>query len=254
MKVSSVVSGVTLALVLTGCGINKEEQAAAPQAPETSNQAESVEALEAAQANFDQIPANALVRVPVDQQGNATGAPEFRTNNSATQLDSTEAMAAAFAAGNAPEAVVDGSGELDSDSSVQSWHGLGGGFGHPGGVGGGFGNGVGIGGGYGNGVGIGGGFDNGVGIGGGFGGGFGQPGGVGIGGGFGQGGFGQGGISGGYAHSSSFKSYNHQYFSRQFQPVLGWRGARFGYRPYLGGRRFVGGGYRYHCYRPFRRW
>ena len=250
MKVSSVVSGVTLALVLTGCGINKEEQIAAPQAPETSNQAESVEALEAAQANFDQIPANALVRVPVDAQGNATGAPEFRTNDSTSQLDSTEAMAAAFAAGNAPEAVVDASGELDADSSVQSWQGLGGGFG------GGFNNGVGIGGGFNNGVGIGGGFNNGVGIGGGFnngvgiGGGFGHPGGVGIGGGFGQGGFGQGG----YAHSSSFSSYNHQYFSQQFRPVLGWRGARFGYRPFLGGRRFVGGGYRYHCYRPFRRW
>jgi hypothetical protein len=73
-------------------------------------------------AEFSKIPQAAIVRVKLDDEGNPTGSPEMKVaKGDATGLTTADAAAAAFEGGAAPESVVGGVDELDSDTSVQSW-------------------------------------------------------------------------------------------------------------------------------------
>jgi len=103
-------------LVLSACGTQEKDHA--QKAPEAT-------AEEAAErdASFAEIPAAAIVRVPVDAEGNPIGEPEMRVVGNGSAPASDEQMASAWSTADAPEALVDAEAvsELDMDSSTQSW-------------------------------------------------------------------------------------------------------------------------------------
>ena len=104
---SLIVVGVVLGSAACGSKANTNNQAA-----------------ETSVANAAQIPSGAIIRVPVDANGNPTGEPSMRTVSAdkATVKDGAS-MSAAFEAGAAPESIVKSKSELDGNTSTQSWCG-----------------------------------------------------------------------------------------------------------------------------------
>lgn len=75
------------------------------------------------ESNYEAVPNAVIVRVPVDNNGQANGEPEMRIYEGEGELADEEGVSQAFAVGGAPEQVSENSDELDSDSSTQSWFG-----------------------------------------------------------------------------------------------------------------------------------
>ena len=109
--------GATLALV--ACG-SQDKQEDANDAPQLTNQ-EKAELEE----EYASVPAAAIVRVPVDAQGNPTGAPEMRVVENGDAPNTDAEMTSAWEGGNQPASIVASASELDADSSTDSWHGWG---------------------------------------------------------------------------------------------------------------------------------
>ena len=113
---------VCVTLMIASCGqkdqntTDKTETAPIQTQPEAvSQQSEAEEA--AAQLT---VPASVIVRIPVDQDGNITGEPEMRSVNESLDVDNSQLIAETFDAATAA-ASVSTEGELDADSSTQSW-------------------------------------------------------------------------------------------------------------------------------------
>jgi len=104
---------------LTACGTNDNKKQS------NNGDEQSVEVTEeekaALEAEFQTIPAAAIVRVPVDADGNATGEPQMMTIGQADGLENLDAVAAAFDNGQAPQKMISGKDELNDDTSTQSW-------------------------------------------------------------------------------------------------------------------------------------
>lgn len=100
----STLTAVILALGLAACG--------------GSNDKENQDADVAARAEkFSQLPATAILAVPVVNGVEATDQAELRTSNAQIDLNNAAELASAFQSG--AKATV--SNELDADSSTQSW-------------------------------------------------------------------------------------------------------------------------------------
>lgn len=203
MRLLSPIMGCALALSLAACGTQSDKKT------EQAQQAKPEVA--AAPATNAEIPAAMVLRVPVDADGKATGMPEMKVLKTGKVEDSADSVVAAFANGDVAKV-----GELDADSSTQSWSAYAGfsssyGSNYNSSYGGGYGNS-----GYGN-----------------------SYGGSSYGGGYG----------GSYGCGSYCSSYNQSYFYNSYSPTLYYGNQQYNYgsyRPYS----YNNGGYNYYCYRP----
>lgn len=110
----SLIGAVAAMLVLTGCG---SENAAPTQGEK--NQLETVASQTSDEAK---VPQRVIVRVPLDEAGNPTGAPEMRVIAFAGDDLTAELISTEFAKGSQPAHLTTEIDELDRDSSTQSWH------------------------------------------------------------------------------------------------------------------------------------
>jgi len=144
---SKLVFGMCMALTVAACGTkNHDDQE--QKAPELSS--EEIAALE---TEFALIPKAAIIRVPIDADGNATGEAEMRIVQNGNAPTNDDEMTQSWSTAEAPAALVSSESELDNDSSTQSWNSYGYGSSCDGasyGCGGGFGGGGFGGGGYNN--------------------------------------------------------------------------------------------------------
>ncbi len=116
MRLMSSIAGCALALSLAACGSKSDKPAdQGQQAPKP--EVSGAQAPTAAAA----IPDAMVLRVPVDADGNATGMPEMKVVKKGEVADSSDAVVSAFDKGDAATV-----GELDADSSTQSWSAYGG--------------------------------------------------------------------------------------------------------------------------------
>jgi hypothetical protein len=101
-----------------GNGSKKEEAQIQPQQPETQSQSENANT-----ENLDSmIPNAAVVRVPVNEEGEAIGEPEMHIYHGDIDIGTDDGVEQAFKSGTEPVAFVDSAtDELDLDSSTQSW-------------------------------------------------------------------------------------------------------------------------------------
>ncbi len=109
MRLVNQFASLSIVLAATACGVKKDEK----------NDAATVVAETPAAAPAQ--PASTIVRVPVDANGAPTGEPEMRLIADAKDLNSNEAVEAAFNEGKAPEKLVQAESELDGDTSTQAW-------------------------------------------------------------------------------------------------------------------------------------
>ena len=108
---------------VAACGSKSSSDNTAPAQPAPAGQAQTLSAADKAKldSEFAQIPQAAIVRVPVDAQGNTSGLPEMHTYSGSEGLASGQSAAAAFDAGTAPRKLVGSQSELDGNTSTQSW-------------------------------------------------------------------------------------------------------------------------------------
>lgn len=118
MRIINAVALCGLTLGFVACGAKEDKKNENNQSPTGTQTSEEEKAQ--LEAEFSQIPAAAIVRVPVDANGETIGDPEMKTTGDANSLDSADGLAAAFESGAAPQMVA-GKEELDGDSSTQSW-------------------------------------------------------------------------------------------------------------------------------------
>jgi hypothetical protein len=131
-----VAAGLTVGLTACGAGDKKKSNN-----EETAGNQVTAEEKQQLDAEFSQIPGAAIVRVPVDANGETVGDPEMKTVAQSEGLESADSVASAFDSGAAPQKM-GAESELDRDSSTQSWSqwdyygqqggGYGGGYGRPG--------------------------------------------------------------------------------------------------------------------------
>jgi len=122
MRFAHVLTAASLAAAITACGTSKKEEKTAQPAPEAQAEA-------AADQEFTAIPSAAIVRVPVDADGNPTGEAEMKVVTGPMALESDAEVSAAFDAGSAPAKLVGSVDELDKGTSTQSWTGYDRGYG-----------------------------------------------------------------------------------------------------------------------------
>ena len=107
------------AVTLVACGNNhKTDSTEAPQAeatPETATETTT-------EAVAEDIPQSVVIRVPVDENDEAIGAPELKSLTGDINLEDDAAVEEAFAAAEAEGVLASSEDELDADSSTQSWY------------------------------------------------------------------------------------------------------------------------------------
>lgn len=228
MRFITTVASAALALGLTACGSNNkkdggDENSAQP-APSTDEEKKAQ-----LDQDYSEIPNAAIVRVPVDQDGNATGEPQMMTYKGSEDLASAESAEKAFTAGAAPEKMVASQDELDGDSSTQSWtqwdnYASSGSYGNQSASSGTY---YGNGGGYGNTYDDG--YDDSY-----------NP-------------YGNSYVPNTYGSNNYYGGWNYNYWQTSYKPVLYYKGYGWNYgfnRPYS----YTHGGYSYHCYKPYKYW
>jgi hypothetical protein len=119
MRFANTLVSAAMALGLAACGApdkqSKNDDGA--QAAPTTDEEKKAQL----EQDFAEIPNAAIVRVPVDADGNVTGEPEMMTYKGSEDLETVESAEKAFAAGAAPQKLIASQDELDGDSSTQSW-------------------------------------------------------------------------------------------------------------------------------------
>lgn len=117
MRFVNVIAVAGLALGLSACGQHDKKDDQNQEAAPTQVTPEEKQQLD---TEFSQIPAAAIVRVPVDANGETIGDPEMKTVAQGEGLESADGVASAFESGAAPQKM-GAESELDRDSSTQSW-------------------------------------------------------------------------------------------------------------------------------------
>jgi hypothetical protein len=125
MRISQTLAATGLMLTVVACGSKSGSSPAPSDTPAPADTPAPVSDADKAKldAEFAQLPNAAIVRVPVDANGNATGQPEMHAYSGTATLNDSSSAAAAFDAGKAPTKLVSSASELDGDTSTQSWSG-----------------------------------------------------------------------------------------------------------------------------------